>query len=274
VPADNVPEYRVKARNTAERSENPIHADAVARRHGFPGALVPGVTTYAYLTHPLVSAFGADWLDRGTATLRLLKPVLPGDELTISGSVTHRDASEVTVSLAACTATGDARATLVATVPADAPAPVDVTAYRMTPLPAERPPVSREHLLGTRDLGTPTTRYDAARAAEYLTAIEDSSPIYRGAEARIHPAFYLDQANRALDQNVRLGPWVHIASGIRHLGAAREGETLRTLGRVQSVSETKGREIVELDLLIVAGDAARPVAHVSHSAIYRLPSTL
>ena len=91
----------------------------------------------------------------------------------------------------------------------------------------------------------------------------------------MHPAFFLDQANRALDSNVRLPPWIHTQSVVRHLRAARVGDTLRTLGRVRSLFEKKGRELVELDLCIVAGERPerpRPVAHVLHTAIYRLPA--
>jgi hypothetical protein len=40
---------------------------------------------------------------------------------------------------------------------------------------------------------------------------------------------------------------------------------------VRALNEKKGAEIVELDLLLVAGDA-RPVAQIYHSAIYRLPA--
>jgi hypothetical protein len=35
--------YRVQAYNTSKQSENKIHDDAVARRFGFSGGLVPGV---------------------------------------------------------------------------------------------------------------------------------------------------------------------------------------------------------------------------------------
>jgi hypothetical protein len=62
-----------------------------------------------------------------------------------------------------------------------------------------------------------------------------------------------------------------VGSVVRHLGGARVGETLATRGRVRSLFEKKGREMVELDLLIVAGPSARPVAHIRHTAIYRLP---
>jgi hypothetical protein len=37
--------HRVVARNSATESENRIHADGVARKYGFKGSLVPGVTT-------------------------------------------------------------------------------------------------------------------------------------------------------------------------------------------------------------------------------------
>jgi hypothetical protein len=58
---------------------------------------------------------------------------------------------------------------------------------------------------------------------------------------------------------------------VRHLGGARIGEHLATRGRVRSLFERKGKEFVEVDLAIVAGARARPVAHVLHTAIYHLP---
>src|SRR5207244_7056331 len=98
----------------------------------------------------------------------------------------------------------------------------------------------------------------------------DALGLYRGARGFVHPGFFLDQANRALDKNVTLSPWIHVGSVVRHLGGARVGETLTTRGRVRSLFEKKGREFVELDLVIVAGDRARLVAHVLHTAVYLL----
>ena len=99
-----LPEYRVKARNTPENSENQIHDDVVARRYGFRGGLVPGMIVYAYLTHPLVAAFGAAWLERGTAAVRFVEPVLDGEEVTVTGAVVGHDARRVTATLVASTA--------------------------------------------------------------------------------------------------------------------------------------------------------------------------
>ncbi|MGH7276084.1 MAG: hypothetical protein ACREIY_03525, partial [Candidatus Rokuibacteriota bacterium] len=145
---ERLPEYRVKARNTSEDSENKIHDDAVARQYGFRGGLVPGVTVYAYMTHPLVEAFGAAWLERGTATVRFVKPVLDGEEVAVSGAVTGRDARSVTASLVASTAEGGECAAMQVTLPAGSPTPLNLALYRAAPLRAERPAATREHLGG------------------------------------------------------------------------------------------------------------------------------
>src|SRR5579864_5990365 len=69
-----MPSYQVTASNPATESENRIHADEVARRYGFAGGLVPGVTVYAYACAPIVEAHGADWVERGSARLRFIAP--------------------------------------------------------------------------------------------------------------------------------------------------------------------------------------------------------
>ena len=55
--------YRVQAYNTAHSSENKIHDDAVARRFGFTGGLVPGVDVYAYMMHLPVARWGRAFLE-------------------------------------------------------------------------------------------------------------------------------------------------------------------------------------------------------------------
>ena len=263
-------EYRVKARNTSAGGENPIHDDAGARQQGFPGALVPGVTVYAYLTHPIVSGLGAGWLDRGTVTVKFIRPVLDREEVVVTSEITERNERGLTAVVKATTPRAGECALATVTLPAGLPTPVNPAQYREAPLPEERPAVSRAHLESLDVLGTPITFYDLAQATTYADDVGDPLPIYRGAGGRVHPAFYLNQANRALSRNVRLGPWVHVSSTVRHLGAARVGDRLATRGRVRSLFEKKEREYVELDLVLFAG--SRPVAHILHTAIYRFPS--
>jgi hypothetical protein len=260
------------ARNLSAHAENKIHDDVVARQYGFGGGLVPGVTVYGYATHPLVVALGRAWLERGRAALRLIKPVLDGEEVHVSGSVETSASGTVEVSVSVRNGRGEECATVTAAVPPSAVAPGDTAVYARAPLPAQRPPASRELLAPGRTLGSPEAVYDLSRCREFLEGLGESLDLYRGMEGLVHPAFYLDQANRALDQNVRMGPWIHISSAIQHLSAARVGERMETRGRVAALQERKGRELVELDLLILAGVSLRPVARVTHMAIWRLPA--
>jgi acyl dehydratase len=266
-----LPEYHVKARNTSSSSENKIHDEQIARQYGFRGALVPGVTVYAYLTHPLVEAFGAGWLERGTANVRFLKPIHDGEEVRLAGVVTARDARSLSATVTATTTVGGECATLSATLPAGSPVPVNLAVYPAAPLPADRPLATRDHLASLDALGTPVNPYDEERAAEYLERVSDGLALYRGARGWVHPGFFLDQANKALSLNVRMSPWIHVGSVVRHLGGAKIGETLSTRGKVRSLFEKKGREFVEADLVLVAGER-RAIAHVLHTAIYRLPA--
>ena len=266
--AEPLPVYRVNARNTSTTSENKIHDDAIARKYGFRGGLVPGVTVYAYMTHPLVAAFGTAWLDRGTANVRFVKPIFEGEEVVVTGEVTGRTGQGLTAAVRATTAGSGECGVMTATLPAGLPTPINPAMYREAALPAERPDATREHFGALDALGTAVIAYDDAEATAYLDRVSDGLPLYRGAGARVHPAFYTQLANRALTANVRMPAWIHTGSVVRHLAAARLGQTLAIRGRVRSLFEKKGREFIEADLAVFAD--GKPVAHVLHTAIYRL----
>src|SRR3954464_13771649 len=77
--------YRVEAYNTAKQSENKMHDDAVARRFGFSGGLVPGVDVFAYMMHVPVARWGRDFLERGRMDARFVKPVYDGETAAVTG---------------------------------------------------------------------------------------------------------------------------------------------------------------------------------------------
>jgi acyl dehydratase len=91
-------------------------------------------------------------------------------------------------------------------------------------------------------------------------------PIYER-EGLIPPGHHLSTANHLLSANVRLGPWIHASSEVRHLGPAHQGEALRMRGRVAGLQQRRGHRLVELDALLVGADL-RPDATVRHTAIY------
>src|SRR5438128_6250448 len=166
------------------------------------------------MTHPLVEAFGAAWLERGTAAVKFVTPVLDGEELTVSGTITGRDVKGVTATLVASTAASGECATLSATLPAGSPVPVNLELYPAAPLPAERPAATRARLDSLAVLGTPVNTYDEARAAEYLEKVNAAPALYPGGGARGHPGLLRAQANRALDCNVPTTPWLLVCSAV------------------------------------------------------------
>ena len=271
-------ERRVRARNLFRDAANRIHDDAVARQYGYAGALVAGVTIYGYLSQLAVAAWGLDWLRRGMGTVRFLRPVYDGEELVLHGRVPARSANamagETVVELGARGTGGRIAATVTASLawggPVIAPDPRE---YAVTALPASPPLATAEVLLGLDPLGTPVLGLDATLLARAAEDLDDPSPIYRGSEGVAHPGLLLRQANRALAENVGLGPWIHVSSDVAHSDLARAGDCLETRGRVARVYERNGRGWVELDLLVVA-NGVRPVARIHHTAIYRMSANV
>ncbi|HUQ40708.1 MAG TPA: hypothetical protein VM030_11190 [Acidimicrobiales bacterium] len=257
--------YRVTARNFAVASENRIHEDSVAKAHGFKGGLVPGVTTWAYMTHPVVETFGPAWLARGTMTAKFTKPVYEGDVIEI-GAATHDDVLELTATNEA----GVVVAVGTAVLPAMGRHDVDLASHPLAPLPAPdaRPDATAERLAAGTVLGTLELGFHADRHPEFLAEIDDDLPLWR-AERIAHPGFLMRQANFVLAQNVRLGPWVHLESITHHLGVVPDGSRVAVRGTVAREFERKGNRLVELDVLYVV-DGTTPVLHVRHTAIWKL----
>jgi len=262
-----LPPYTVRARNPAAASENRIHDDDVARRYGFAGGLVPGVTVYAYLCRPVVEHWGTDWLERGWMTARFHRPCYEGEEVTVE-AVPADGLDGDTIELTARRGGGDVAATAVATLPPEACPSPPIEQYPRAPLPVDRPPAGPDSLAPGTVLGTVDTAYGPDELAAYLAEVGDDWHLFRTG-GYVHPGDLLRCANRALSDNVRLEPWMHVESGVTHLTAVREGEGVATRGRVARLFERKGHHFVELDLLLVTDDG-RPAQHVRHTSIYRI----
>jgi acyl dehydratase len=248
--------------NTATESDNKIHDDAVARRFGFVGGLVPGVDVYAYLTSAPVRRWGRAWLERGTATCRFGAPTYDGDAVEVWASGDD-DGLEIELTRA-----GDVLATGSAAMPAGVPA-LDVERWPAPAPPRQRPAATPEGFAAFGGvLGAVPFPLDGAAAPRYLEAVRADEPVYAD-EGIVHPAWILRAANEVLVRNVVLGPWIHVGSQVQHHGVAHVDEPIEVRALVADVREHKGHGFVELDVLVVAG-GDRPVARVAHTAIYAL----
>jgi acyl dehydratase len=256
--ADLAP-YRVVACNTAHDSENKIHDDQVARRFGFGGGLVPGVDVYGYMSHLPVLRWGCAWLERGTAECRFLKPVYDGDTATVTA---REDDGGLAI---AVESRGEVCATGRAALPE--PPPPALGDFRPVAQRRERPPADETSLAPASWLGLDPYPVTPEMAARYLAASRESAAIY-AEQGLVHPRDILRSCNFVVSRNVLLGPWIHTASRIRHLGAVTIGSTLSVRARITANYQKNGHRFVEIDALVLA-EERRPAAHVAHVAIYR-----
>jgi acyl dehydratase len=259
--------YHVKARNPATESENKIHHDDVARQYGFAGGLVPGVTVFAYMAHPVLDVLGRPWLERGTMAARFVRPCYDGDDVTVDAAQTQSDDGDV-LDLTARRAGDEVIATGAASVPSRPPTPPPVTAYPSAPLPDERPPAGRDTLAALDPLGSWEATFRVDHAPAFLDQIGEDLPLFR-ADGLAHPGYLLLSANSILVANVRLGPWMHVGSEVTNFDVVDDGDRVSTRGRVSNLFERKGHQFAELDVLLVANDT-RPVQHVRHALIYEI----
>ena len=256
--------YSVEAYNVSHASENKIHDDAVAKKLGFTGGLVPGVEVFAYATHPVVAKFGRAWLERGRMEARFQKPLYDGHMATVTATETASGLDLKLESDGVLCATGSATLGAAGT----APPAIESYALRLPPAEAARPPADEASLATGTVLGIQPFVLTKARSDTYLTDVRETLELY-AREGLAHPGLLLRLCNSVLRENVKLQPWVHTGSKVQNFSSARIGDELSARGRVVQNYERKGHRLVDLDIILVA-NGKTVLAHVLHTAVYKL----
>ncbi len=100
--------------NHAAASKGSIHDDEKAREMGYRGGLVSGSTVLAYMSRLMHETYGPAWVESGTFTGRLRRPVYEGGDVTVEGEVVEAPSAanngRVTVELRVRTPEGDVAA--------------------------------------------------------------------------------------------------------------------------------------------------------------------
>lgn len=250
--------FQVEAVNAETHAGNPIHTDAGARAAGYPSALVAGVTTYAYLTHPLVVRWGAAWLERGTANVRFRSPVFAGDRLVCepvdvpaiepTGAADPTDPVVGSVAVAARVA-GDERPRAEATATL-----------------ADRPPVPPDALRPGEPLSSVRLALVGEHGDAYGSAVGDPLDVH-ARHGLVHPAVWVLLANHVVHRQVARGQWIHVRSAIAHHGAAAIGTEVEVHAAVVERFRRGGERAI-LDVRIESADGV--LATVEHEAIVAL----
>ncbi|MDD9941666.1 MAG: hypothetical protein OXU20_11540 [Myxococcales bacterium] len=258
------------AYNQVPQSENAIHGDDVAQRHGFRGGLVPGVTVSAYLLDPAVRAWGLPFLQRGRASVVVKKPLYDRDAFRTEVAELGDDAYDGRVVGPDDVLCAEGRVEL----PAEAPAPPSRRGDRRVDKDAERPLASREVFQRLRDqgMGSVAARWDAEHAM--FQCFRDGAampPLLRpqgGGYA--NAAFLLGTTNRVLAANARMPAWLHVQTDSQFYAPVDLGTLLVVEAAVVDLFERKGHAFVDLEVAAFQRDDDLCVMGARLRAIYRL----
>jgi hypothetical protein len=254
VHPNDVQPWTVTAANLPAHARNPIHTDAGAHAAGFPRALVAGVTTYAYLTHPVVAAWGVDWLRAGGGEVRFRQPVFDGDTVecvpVIAGGATGptegHDGETPVVTIEARTGGAEPRATFAAVT----------RSLRV------------EMLRDGEKLRTRRVELTGELGSDYGWHAGDDLALYRE-QGLVHPAVWPAIANQVVHADVARGAWIHTRSIIRHHSLATDGAVADVHATIVRRSDRPTGERAVLDVIIeVDGEL---IVSLEHEAIVALP---
>jgi hypothetical protein len=262
------PAYRVRTHNASSQSENRMHSDDVARSFGFRAALVPGVTVFAHMTHPLVERFGEAWLARGVADVSFAKPAYDGDMLSVeTAEGGAANGSQLCMVCKNEEGTELARLTSAAP-PGAAKSPDSRSAIQPAPPIKERPLVSWDLMEVGKPFPALAWRPTQSDNLQWCADVHDGLPLYRGGDASLlHPGFVLRQANMVLRNRFTLPAWIHTGSRIAFHHALRAGQPYEVRAIPEEKWNRKGHEFVRLYVAILG--ASQVMAEVIHTAIFR-----
>lgn len=235
---DELKPWSVAAVNLAEHADNAIHTDSGARQAGFDGALVAGVTVYAYLTHVPVAAWGTEWLTHGGAEVRFRTPVLDRDIVDLVPNADNVVGAQVA---------GETRSTCGVAYNGATPSRCTGIGDELAPLSF----VADEHWCA------------------YATRAGDDLALYRD-EGLVHPVSWMRIANQFFHEQIVAGPWIHVRSSLAHHGVARLGASIHATAVVVDRFDSRAGGRAILDVRIHADD--QPVATYEHEAIVQLAS--
>jgi hypothetical protein len=262
-----LPEYRVKASIDLADCNNRIQDDEYARRHGFGAGLVSGTTLFAYMSRPLVELLGRDWLERGSAEVRFVRPIYEGEEIRISGIVSS--AAKDGTLLLDCQALNNQGAICGIGV-------AQLSPGMLTPepslgdYPSGRAKLHRPIFLESLEVGEILTPITSAFTWnihwQYCRkSIRDHHPLY---EKILHPGWIAGRASQILAANYSIPAWIDVSCQVQHFHVQEEECTIETRGRVQGKYERDGDHFIVLDLGIFS--QTRCLATIRFTAIFRI----
>lgn len=249
----------------APNPNNPIHSNDSARERGFKGALVGGATVYGWAVAAIVESLGETWLDHGWADVRFRHPVYPTDGLTV----------ELAADGALRISVGETRCVEARVGPGDAPwlDELMLPEHRSPEVAADpRPRLTPANVPIGKALRTREVCISQVEAEAFCHDKQgESSPLFFGSDARLHPALIASQPIYLLHHSFDYGPAIHTASRIAHLRRTRVDQPMIVSGVCKRAFARKGNEYIVNDTAL-RDRGGNAIARIEHTAIYQLGS--
>lgn len=262
-----LPEHRVRATIEPADFSNNIQDDDYARRHGFRSGVVSGLSVYAYMSRPVAELLGREWLERGSAEARFIRPVHEGEEIRLTGAVTsiEKDGTLLLDYQAANnqgTTCGIGSAQLSPSVPYPEPSPDDYPASRAK----LHRPISLESLHAGESLVPVSSEFTWNVHWQYCRkSIRDLHPLY---EKILHPGWIASRASQILAANYAIQAWIDVSCRVQHFHLQEEECSIQTRGRIQDKFEHNGDHFAELDVAVFS--PTRCLATIRYTVIFRI----
>ena len=283
----NVNGYTGVALNQSPDSKNEIHGDRIAKRYGFKGGLVPGVTLSAYLTQPAVEAWGSTWLNTGLSQVAVRSPVY--DRENFSVEITDQNDHQYTADL--INSTGKICATADVSLEQEAAIAPSKRGDRMAEAGYQPPQASKAWFEQLKVQGCYAFRYQWQkdhRMSRYFEEVErmpallrflddgsdlkDKEPAEAQGQAQgfANMSFILGCANWIFDSNAGMNPWVHLETRSKNYAAIAPETSVIVEMQVLDEFSKKGHQFCDVSVGIFDEQTSECLSDVFQRAIYRL----
>ncbi len=261
-----------EAFNQVPDSANEIHGDKIAKDLGFTGGLVPGVTVSAYLIHPAIEFWGLDWLQRGSAHVKVNSPLYDGEKFKVE----ILNSTESTYEARLVRPDGTISATAEIGLPELALAAPrtrgDEIANRETP----SVPATPENMQKLKEGGCFATRFrwDGEHAmSTYLTDENAMPAILRmgaGGSGYANISMILGCSNWILSRNANMNPWLHLETRSQNYAPIPMGTEILAEMEITDLFSKKGHEFVDARVTLFDRGDDKCLCSIDLRAIYKL----
>ena len=261
--------WKAYALNTAPDSENQIHSDDLAKRYGFKGGLVPGVTVSAYLLHPVIESSGMAWLEKGYANCKITSPLYDGENFEVISEILREGQTNTFLKNEEGKIIANAESKILENIPSK--------------------PKYRGDLLIQEEFKAPIASFaewkklkkEGCKAFKFHWG-GDNPLIYLSDEKKLplilqpsksghaNLSFLLGCANWILAGNAFMNPWVHLETKSQNYKAVSIETTLIAEMSVIDFYEKKGHEFIEVEVNLFEEKSKQCCMSINQLAIFKL----